>query len=1186
MKRHAASQAPFNAMDWLSGSEMGKLIRAMDWSQTPLGALKSWPQNLRTTVSLCLASNFPIALAWGPQRTQIYNDGYWPICGDKHPNSMGQDFKECWAAPWPVIGDAFAQATSGHAAFLVNQRMFLNRFGFLEETFFTFSFSPIRDETGRVAGLFHPVTELTQQSLGERRMKVLRTLADGTAPARSVNQAIALAMNSLAAFELDLPFAAIYLLDPDLKHARLAGQCGLPPGTLASPLEIDLDKSPSDGWPLAQVARERRSELVDDLETRFGPLVCGAYPEPLRTALVMPLVPSGQEQALGVFITGVSTRRPLDDAYRTFYDLLGKGVTDALTSARAYELECSRAEALAEIDRAKTAFFSNVSHEFRTPLTLMLGPLETLIAAHLDDANQELVGLAYRNAQRLLKLVNSLLDFARIEAGRVQASYTPTDLALLTTETASMFASVMDSAAISYSVDCQALPEPVYVDTDMWEKIILNLVSNAFKFTFQGSVTVRLRWQQDEAGGKAVLSVADTGTGVPAEYLPRLFERFHRVPYARSRTFEGSGIGLALVQELVKLHGGTIQVESTLDVGTTFTVSVPGGKAHLPAERIGAKPVLASTAIDARAYVEEALHWLPDSAAAMLPPPPLMNGSGHRPRILWADDNADMRAYVRGLLAPYWDVEAVADGQQALDSALRDPPDLVLSDIMMPNLDGFGLLRGLRADPRTRTTPVILLSARAGEESRVEGLQAGADDYLVKPFGARELLARIDTHLGIARLRHEAVEMAQHDALTGLPNRKLSYEFAERLLDGARRGHSQVAVLFIDMDRFKPINDTYGHEAGDAVLQEVARRLKACVRGEDTAGRLGGDEFLVVLSHVHGAEDVAHAAQHLVASLSQPYCVGGLALHSSPSIGISLFSNDGSDIDTLLKHADVAMYHAKEEGRGTFRLYTPAMNDSVALVLRIENQMRSGLEQGQFQLHYQPIIDVSTQTVIGAEALMRWPATGIGPNDFISVAETNGMIGPLGEWGLVETCRQARQWLDDGLPALQLSVNVSPLQFRLHTLHDKVEMALKEYDIPPASLQLEVTENALLKNPDEAISIMRGIRQLGVKFALDDFGKGYSSLSRLGQLPIDTIKVDQDFVMKLASGALANATIIKSIIAISKTLGLRVVAEGVESAEVQAMLSDLDCQQMQGNYLSPPLPAAQFGTWYRHRWAA
>ncbi|NTV10929.1 MAG: hybrid sensor histidine kinase/response regulator, partial [Zoogloea sp.] len=736
MTDRTTPSSPADPMDWLAGSEMGRLIRSVDWSKTPLGALKSWPQSLRTTISLCLSSNFPIALAWGTHRTQIYNDGYWPICADKHPHSMGQDFKECWASAWPVIGGAFEQATSGRAAFLVNQRMFLERSGYLEETFFTFSFSPIRDESGQVAGLFHPVTELTQQSLGERRLKVLRALADGTAPARTVDEAIAFTLKSLADFSVDLPFVLVYLLDAERKRGRLAGQCGLPAGSPASPQDIPLDEESTHTWPLAQAVRHSRAEQVDDLTRRFGPLACSPYAEPPRTALLMPIIPSGQDHVLGIFIAGVSPRRALDDPYRGFYELLGKGVSDAFSSTRAYELERARAEALAEIDKAKTAFFSNVSHEFRTPLTLMLGPLEETIttSASLDETDRQRLELAHRNAMRLLKLVNSLLDFSRIEAGRVQVSYRPIDLATFTAEMAAMFSSAVESAGLQFIVDCPRLPEPVYVDPDMWEKIVLNLISNAFKFTFQGRIVVRLRWDD----GQAVLTVADTGTGVPATELPRLFERFHRVPNARSRTYEGSGIGLALVQELVKLHGGSIKVDSTPDVGTTFTVTVPGGTAHLPVERIGAASQLASTA-RARVYAEEAKFWLPDGSD---PPTRLLaegavgaaeNGTGseHRPRILWADDNADMRTYVRGLLEPYWDVDAVADGQQALETVQRGPlPDLVLTDVMMPHLDGFGLLQALRADSRTRNLPVILLSARAGEEARVEGLQAGADDYL------------------------------------------------------------------------------------------------------------------------------------------------------------------------------------------------------------------------------------------------------------------------------------------------------------------------------------------------------------------------------------------------------------------------------------------------------------------------
>jgi len=432
-------------------------------------------------------------------------------------------------------------------------------------------------------------------------------------------------------------------------------------------------------------------------------------------------------------------------------------IAAAITNAQAYEDERRRAEALAELDRAKTTFFSNVSHEFRTPLTLMLGPLEELLAG-AGSGNRELVQTAHRNGLRLLKLVNSLLDFARIEAGRVQANYEPVDLAAFTADLASSFRSATEKAGLRLILDGRPLPQPVHVDRDMWEKVVLNLLSNAFKFTFEGEIAVELEPAQN--GSLAQLTVRDSGTGIPPEEMPRLFERFHRVEGARGRTHEGTGIGLALVQELVKLHGGTISVESELGHGSSFTVRIPFGTAHLPPERIGAAPAASSTATRTEAFLEEALGWLPMNPHALreAAAPGVSVAPGLRGRVLLADDNGDMRAYVQRLLAPQFDVEAVANGREALDRALRNPPDLILSDVMMPGMDGFALLKALRAEPATRTLPVILLSARAGEESRVEGMQAGADDYLVKPFTARELLARVTTHLDMSVQRRQAAE--------------------------------------------------------------------------------------------------------------------------------------------------------------------------------------------------------------------------------------------------------------------------------------------------------------------------------------------------------------------------------------------------------------------------------------------
>jgi len=439
----AAAAAASTGTDWLiGGGEMAKVIKSMDWSKTPLGPIDSWPPSLRTVVSLAQASNSPISLAWGPNHVQIYNDGYWPICGDKHPRSMGQDFRECWAAPWPVIGEAYASACAGKTAYLENMRMFLDRYGFLEETWFTFSFSPITDESGKIAGLFHPVTELTGQSLSERRTKTLRDLAAVAGKCKTAQDAFDASAHLFAESNLDLPFVLFYLMNDTGRTARLVAQTGLPAGTPVSAVEVDLDASDAQPWPIAELIRHGQAQQVDDVAVRLAGMTVGPYPELPNKAFALPITLPGQERPAGVIIAGVSSRLRMNEPYRGFLDLVAASVSTALANARAHEDERRRAEALAEIDRAKTAFFSNVSHEFRTPLTLMLGPLEDELNERdqpLPEARRERIETAHRNSLRLLKLVNGLLDFSRIEAGRVQALYEPTDLAALTVELASSF---------------------------------------------------------------------------------------------------------------------------------------------------------------------------------------------------------------------------------------------------------------------------------------------------------------------------------------------------------------------------------------------------------------------------------------------------------------------------------------------------------------------------------------------------------------------------------------------------------------------------------------------------------------------------------------------------------------------------------------------------------------------------
>jgi PAS domain S-box-containing protein len=737
---------------------MGARMRALDWARTPLGPAADWPQSLKTVVRVMLDSRYAMWMLWGPELTFFCNDAYLPTVGIKRDWVLGARSDKVWEEIWPDIGPRITHVLeNGEATWDEGLLLFLERSGFPEETYHTFSYSPVYDDHSCIAGMLCVVTEVTERVIGERRLRVLRDLAARAAGMETVQEACDRLIGVLGEDAGDVPFACLYVLDEEGANARLAACAGAVPAPLR-PESVALDDA-SFPWPLATVLASGEAQSVS---LRGG---VHSVPSPLwnsavSQALVLPVQRQGSLAGVALLIVGVSPRRALDDSYRGFFDLIAAQFAAAIVDAQQKEADRRRAEALAEIDRAKTTFFSNVSHEFRTPLTLMLGPIE---AACADPATPPQVRpgleLAQRNSLRLLKLVNSLLDFSRIEAGRLQASFESIDAAMFTRDLASNFRSAIESAGIAFEVDCEPIDEPVFLDREMWEKIVLNLLSNAFKFTFAGTIAVRLR----RAGAEVVLEVTDTGVGIPEGEIPRLFERFHRVESTKGRTQEGSGIGLALVYELAKLHGGHIEVSSTLGQGTAFRVRMPLGAAHLPVDRIKDPRSLSSSGASSHAYVQEVLRWIPRGMRPPLAFEEIPTAAVDRrfsatagARILVADDNADMREYLHDLLAPYYAVETVADAKEALAAIARQRPDLVLSDVMMPRLDGFALLKALRADEALRSIPLILLSARAGEESRIEGLAAGADDYLAKPFSARELTARISAHLQLARVRREA----------------------------------------------------------------------------------------------------------------------------------------------------------------------------------------------------------------------------------------------------------------------------------------------------------------------------------------------------------------------------------------------------------------------------------------------
>jgi signal transduction histidine kinase len=864
------------------GGEMGRLMRSIDWSRTAVGPVESWPQSLRTALSILLDTGFPMYIAWGPEFTQFYNDGYRPILGStKHPAAMGISTRETFAEIWDIIGPMFQGVMEGRSTTVVDFMLPLDRYGFREECYFIFSYSPIREESGSVGGVLVTVTETTQRVIGERRLKITQALAAETREATTVAGVCEIAGRVLARSAADVPGSRIYLATDDRSALVLAAVSGMHVDTPGLSSRIVAGDEP-----FARIMGSGRAEVLDP----------GPAGRPSGGTLAVPIARQGADHPVGILVARTSPLLMVDESYRDFLSLVASQIGTAIAAAKALEEAQARADALAELDRAKTAFFGNVSHEFRTPLTLMLGPVEEALASPERALRGEDLETVHRNELRLLKLVNTLLDFSRIEEGRVSPAFEPTDLSALTIDLASAFRSAIERAGLRLLVDCAPLESSVDVDREMWEKIVLNLLSNAFKFTFEGSITVELR--QD--AGYVELRVSDTGIGIEPADIERIFDRFHRVQRAAARAHEGSGIGLALVRELVTIHGGSITASSTPGEGTMFCVRIPMAQGNAEADEL-----LRREPQDARAraapYLAEALRWLP--------PDPSVETSDTRrsperaiAAILVADDNADMRDYLSRLLSDRFQVIAVGDGRSALEAARRSRPDVIVSDVMMPVLDGFELLSALRAAEDTRKMPVILLSARAGEEARIEALEAGADDYLVKPFSARELVARIDAQLVRAKLR--SLEEAHALRLTSvfqhapvgiaiLNGPQHVYEFANRqylelvggrevvgmpirealpelegqgifeLLDDVyqsgepftgrsiramiQRQQSVAEEAFFDLV-YQPLSDARGVVTGIAVVAFEVTELTKARREAESANR-AKDEFLAMLGH-------------------------------------------------------------------------------------------------------------------------------------------------------------------------------------------------------------------------------------------------------------------------------------------------------------------------------------------------
>ncbi|KAL7409075.1 hypothetical protein BDY24DRAFT_404537 [Mrakia frigida] len=775
------------------------LLESTDWSKTELGSRSGWPGSLRTAISILMKTPNEAVIWWGSQRTVIYNDAYIATIGSKHPAQFGQPASIAWGevrgesdAPlwteYSKLADMVIE--EGKSVRKDDDLMFLDRGNGPEESYHSWRWSPIQTEDGTNGGLIINSTETTSTVLRQRSLLSLRDLSLRTASARSIGEFSEGILRALEQNGSDFSFSYLYHCkdievltgsdSPDVA-LTLAGTVGVPYGHPSAPRVLHLNHRPFDStfvspdredeedpsgtqgspWPFREAFISRAPVYMDNLEPELvDALEYRSWGEAPTSAVVIPISPDYSQGRLAFLVLGLNTRRAYDEDYADFVLDIQTQLRATLKGIASFESEQKRAKQLEDLDRQKTQFFTSVSHELKTPLTLIQGPLNDLANSEPSKPRKKLFQIALRNSARLVRMVESLLNFAALENGKLRGVFRPLDLSLLIEDLASLFRPAIEKGKITFHVQTEeSAGRLLYLDRDLMEKIVFNLLSNAYKYSIEGSIDVRVSYLKS---GHASFEVQDTGVGIPSEEIALIFERFHRVQ-SQARSHEGTGIGLSLTSELVHLHGAQILVSSrTADEssdgssGSTFTVLIPFGKDHLPSNQIDDTP---DTSIGGSSYakgiVEEAGLWersgnsssqrsMSDSGASGV------EGIQTISSLLWSrsdtilivDDSADMRAYLVGILSPHCNVVQASDGEQALERALETRIDLLISDVSMPRMDGYQLLSAIRSNPKTASIPFIILTARAGDEERVGGILAGADDYLPKPFSANELVAR------------------------------------------------------------------------------------------------------------------------------------------------------------------------------------------------------------------------------------------------------------------------------------------------------------------------------------------------------------------------------------------------------------------------------------------------------------
>jgi diguanylate cyclase (GGDEF)-like protein/PAS domain S-box-containing protein len=1166
---------------WLvDGGAMGELIRTTDWDDSVLGPITAWPLSLKNAINLCLASHLPIAIAWGSHCTHLYNDAYLPLCGAKHPASMGQDFRHCWVAAWPIIGDAFNQALAGRSQKLENKRMFLDRNGYLEETFFTCSFSPICDDTGAFAGVFYPVVETTGQMLAQRRALLIRDIALQSAKAQSVQEVFALSAEVLSENDLDIPFALFYLFDAGRTQARLVAAAGVPAGTAFSPEIVDAG-SGTQVWPLFDIASELDPSLIlTNIEqrfgTRFGTISCRPYPEPPNAAMLVPINTAGSEMPTGVCVFALSPRLPAEEACRRLCEQIAASIATAIDNVH-------------DRDPANRSVATDASAQF----------------TEVDQFAYQALLLS-KQRQRCI-----------LEAGEIGAW--EVDFA-----TERVWRSPMHDHIFGYG---EPLPEWT---RETFHKHVVPEDRERVDREFQIALKNPTRGQTTECrihdanGEKKWIEIHRRvkfdaygkpermfGTVKDVTAQLNLKNSLQQQTEILQMTLNGMSEGVIVcnadrelilvnkaAEQMLKMDGGA---SGSPELASNFQWFQSDGQTAYPDQNhpllraLNGEKVLDFEAV--LRHIDRSVSLIVNCSSA-----PLKDADG---RIVGA-----VKVF-RDVTESKIALQELRNTEQHFKLLVEGTTDYA---IFMLNANGHivswnpGAQRILGYEEREVIgrhvsifyTPEDIIK---GEPQRklnqtVQEGRAEEDNWRVRKDGQRfwstgVLDALHDESGGVRgfveimrdnterRLAEENTYfLANHDPLTGLANRARFMERLHEALLNADRDDTQVAVLLLDLDRFKLINDTLGHHIGDLLLKKVAMRLSKCVRETDTVARLGGDEFVLILTRLKDVESVESLAGKIVQEMCRPYHINRQEVRSGTSLGVAIYRRDGKDAGELLQKADLAMYRAKSAGRNRYRVFAPSMLTEMRIRSEQENSLRHALECQEFELSYQPQIDLNTLCISGAEVLLRnrnRVLQGIPTSKVIALAEDTGLIIPLGEWILQTTCRQMKKWQKMGLPEFKVAVNFSTTHLLAPNFIETVQRILAETGLDAKYLEIEVTEGLLVAASEANNQIMTSLKELGVSISVDDFGTGYSALSCLKNFPVDVLKIDESLVRNLPADQ-DDVAIVSAIIKLAADLDIRVIAEGVETVDQLTHLKTTYCNTAQGYLFSPAVNADQFET--------